>query len=471
MRAVWTLALAAGVEGTTSKSDLVRASTKKPRVEFKGSGVGMSDVLNGHLSSNFPMAAACDDWSLEGLQTLQRELHAHRSLELESIYADVKDRRTLRTSLVEHEQEWAALREAADGCDECLKVLRDGHCHEAVMWLVHHVPQETQQAVFQSRVVPLLPRRVHRPDALGDSARARAVMNKYRGQYTCSACHMIGPTLPKDSDPLAPKWPPPLPPQFPQQFHSLVDGWEAGGQEGNFNYTGEWFYDFNNNRFRQNVNVTTGPAKGMQMIQLWLGVPTPDDEKEPAEKLYGKGAERGNLFIFITTPGAPTFCSKDPFGFSIVHPDALTWGPNFQGADVPTSTYDRREFVHGQWADHYGLYYNSTHEGCSGPFQMWRSVTEGVPIADYGVGQCGTPLTMAGTHWQHMIREEPALELFQMDFSKCKAVPPPEEVEEHIRTHAQLPSDMSMAAFVQGARAVLASRRTPPRTLPEQLLV
>jgi len=89
---------------------------------------------------------------------------------------------------------------------------------------------------------------------------------------------MLGPQLPEGSDPLAPKWPAPLPPQFPQQFHSKVSGWEAGGAEGSFNYTGEWFYDFNNNRFRQNINVTTGKATGMQMIQLWLGNPTPDDE-------------------------------------------------------------------------------------------------------------------------------------------------------------------------------------------------
>jgi len=104
-----------------------------------------------------------------------------------------------------------------------------------------------------------------------------------------------------------------------------------------------------------------------------------------------------------------------------VHPDALSWGPNFQGVDIPTATFFAREFVDGQWADRYGLWFNHTGGKCSGPFNIWRSVKGGDPVMDFVVGSCDAPQPMAQTRWQKMIREQPALELFQMDFSSCRS--------------------------------------------------
>lgn len=315
------------------------------------------------------------------------------------------------------ESHWASL-DAAE-CEGCERVLRDGSCHEAVMWLVHHVPGSLQMSVFGGSRIPMLPERFHRPDAVTGPG-AEMVMSKYRQQFSCAACHMTGPALPAGSDPLAPKWPAPLPSQLPQQFEADVWGWQVGGPYGSFNYTGRWHYDFNANRFRQDVLITQGPAAGMRMVQLWLASPAPDEEDD-AESVYGPAARRGNLYIFMTpAPGVPTICSETSYGMSIPHPDVIAFGPE-GSAPHPNVTFFGREFVDGQWADHYGLWFN--HSGgvgnCSGPFQIWRSIYDSVPVMDYGMGNCEDPAPLASTHWANLTRGAPALSHFQSNFSGC----------------------------------------------------
>ena len=67
---------------------------------------------------------------------------------------------------------------------------RDGHCHEAVMWLVHHVPVEAQQTIFANQMAPLLPLSDHLgeggcgPDATESEVRA-CLLNS-------EAWHVIG---------------------------------------------------------------------------------------------------------------------------------------------------------------------------------------------------------------------------------------------------------------------------------------
>jgi len=72
-------------------------------------------------------------------------------------------------------------------------MMRDGKCHEAVMWLVHHVPVEEQQTVFARQMAPLLPLTDHRTNEAGCGPGANAteleVCRVYEGMRSCAECH------------------------------------------------------------------------------------------------------------------------------------------------------------------------------------------------------------------------------------------------------------------------------------------
>merc|ERR1712227_735469 len=101
----------------------------------------MATVLTSHLTRGGHRVRACDEWTVAELQTLQRQLFNMSEKALLAVYDEVGDNRRQRfETLAELEAHWAKLDIATHTVQELANVRRDGLCHEAVMWAVHHVP-------------------------------------------------------------------------------------------------------------------------------------------------------------------------------------------------------------------------------------------------------------------------------------------------------------------------------------------
>ena len=70
-------------------------------------------------------------------------------------------------------------------------VRRDGHCHEAVMWYVHHLSQDMKELFKTAKIpIPLLSPARHGV-CYGDELdhEGHKICGAYREQVTCSSCH------------------------------------------------------------------------------------------------------------------------------------------------------------------------------------------------------------------------------------------------------------------------------------------
>lgn len=170
--------------------DLQRARTKVPRAQWKGAGhSAMSEVLNGHLTKMFPYTKACEQWTAAELQQYQELLYGYRHDQLDSIYNASADNRRMRAeSLMAHREQWSRVNSLVAKNKHMSDVQRDGHCHEAVMWLVHHVPAAEQQTTFARLPVPTLSTKHHTCDASASEQEA-AICKAYDDQRSCSECH------------------------------------------------------------------------------------------------------------------------------------------------------------------------------------------------------------------------------------------------------------------------------------------
>lgn len=171
--------------------DLQRASTKVPRPAWKGDGFdSMSRVLNGHLKSMFPHTKPCNEWTAKELQDYQAQLYQSRHHDFDGIYQNSTDNRRFRHgSLDAHKQQWEASNALVEEHRHLKDMHRDGHCHEAVMWLVHHVPAAEQQAVFSRQPAPLLSPQRHRCSSSAGTAGEAELCRLYDGQISCAECH------------------------------------------------------------------------------------------------------------------------------------------------------------------------------------------------------------------------------------------------------------------------------------------
>jgi len=173
--------------------DLHRAQTKVPRPPFKGKDPHeMGSNLNAAMRRMFPNTIPCEEWTAQELQTYQEQLYQHRHQEFDSIYHSATDnRRMLLGSLEAYREHWAEVNKMVGQHSHLHQMHRDGHCHEAVMWLVHHVPVEAQQTVFANQMAPLLPLSAHSQDGCGEDATEseRKVCKVYEGMRSCADCH------------------------------------------------------------------------------------------------------------------------------------------------------------------------------------------------------------------------------------------------------------------------------------------
>jgi hypothetical protein len=168
--------------------DLKRARSKVPRAAWKGDSFdSMSRVLNKHLQKMFPQTLPCESWTVEELQAYQAMLLPHMHDELKKLYATASDNRRLRFSTEgEYKKHWERMKTLLARNSHLNTMHRDGHCHEAVMWLVHLVPSAVQHSLFSKAPVPMLSHQRHACNATHDGVE---LCQAYNMQISCSDCH------------------------------------------------------------------------------------------------------------------------------------------------------------------------------------------------------------------------------------------------------------------------------------------
>lgn len=191
MNRFWLLAIvSATAQPLLDYRDLQRAKSKVPRAGWRSSSFdGMSVVLNRHLEKMFPLTKPCAEWSVEELQDLQAKLHEFKHDDLDDIYRETSDKRRMRfATFHDLRDHWFSLKKHVDANEDLWEMHRDGHCHEAVMWLVHHVAASEQHTTFASVPVPQLPTLRHRCDSSEPGPRSE-LCKAYEIQISCADAH------------------------------------------------------------------------------------------------------------------------------------------------------------------------------------------------------------------------------------------------------------------------------------------
>merc|ERR1712072_1560024 len=99
---------------------------------------------------------------VEELQQFQTLMLMMRAPEMDDVYRTTSDRRQLRGDEEAHGKRWEELMKLASSLGgDHQKMHRDGHCHEAVMWFVHHISEPKRQNLAAMLAVPLLPYSKH----------------------------------------------------------------------------------------------------------------------------------------------------------------------------------------------------------------------------------------------------------------------------------------------------------------------
>merc|ERR1712232_38887 len=169
-------------------ADLRRARTKVPRGEFRGDNFEkMSHVLNGHLRRASSNTKECELWAVEELQQFQVLMMLLRDPALDGIYHNSTDNRRIRRAVDELKSEWEKVNALASKDPELARIHRDGHCHEAVMWYVHHLPQGMKDLLKDKIALPLLSSMRH--SLKTDAQHAVLVHRAYEEKVTCASCH------------------------------------------------------------------------------------------------------------------------------------------------------------------------------------------------------------------------------------------------------------------------------------------
>lgn len=126
-------------------------------------------------------------------------LYLARESTFDAIYQRNTDNRRMRDTLGDLNATWAELNtlveEDLGHIPAAHDILRDGHCHEAVMWYVHHLTTDIQQVLAEANVqLPLLSTRelAECPPAGLSAEEADAfkvVCANYQEKVTCASCH------------------------------------------------------------------------------------------------------------------------------------------------------------------------------------------------------------------------------------------------------------------------------------------
>ena len=138
--------------------DLKRAHQWTPRSEYLGCGslTSANSKLNEHLTAHQNATVLkCEEFSVPQLRELLRHLLSRASPELRRVYSHEDGRHLQYNLIADMETAWKVLP------SDDIRV-RDAHCHEAVMWYVHHLTSTEQTSLRASFTLPLLPVADHR---------------------------------------------------------------------------------------------------------------------------------------------------------------------------------------------------------------------------------------------------------------------------------------------------------------------
>jgi len=173
---------------TAKASDLQRARSKVPRDDFKGDDFeSMGQTLNKYLQKHAPKSKDCDQWTAEELQQLQISLLMLRDSQLNDLYHDTDDNRKINKDIQQLVQEWEELNKLASTDPDLARAHRDGHCHEAVMWYVHHLSEDMKDLLKDEVSLPLLSFMKH--DLKESALHGERVHRAYEEKVTCQSCH------------------------------------------------------------------------------------------------------------------------------------------------------------------------------------------------------------------------------------------------------------------------------------------
>jgi hypothetical protein len=169
-------------------SDLKRARTKVPGPAYKGHNFqNMSSTLNQWIVKQVPKSRNCEDFTVEELQRIQLTLFMLRDPELDTIYQQSHDNRRIQQDIAALSKQWEELNAEAAKDPELARMHRDGHCHEAVMWYVHHLPQAVRAELKDKAELPLLPSFRH--NVLDSKPHAVRLQRAYEEKVSCASCH------------------------------------------------------------------------------------------------------------------------------------------------------------------------------------------------------------------------------------------------------------------------------------------
>jgi len=169
-------------------SDLKRARSKVPGATYKGNSFqNMSSTLNGWILKQVPKSRKCEDFTVQQLQQIQLTLFMLRDPQLEDIYQQSQDNRRIQRDIANMSKQWEELNTEAAHDPELARMHRDGHCHEAVMWYVHHLPESVRAKLKDDLELPLLSNFRH--NVLESKPHAARLQRAYEEKVSCASCH------------------------------------------------------------------------------------------------------------------------------------------------------------------------------------------------------------------------------------------------------------------------------------------
>lgn len=197
----WSPTSSAPSKLSATECDLRRARQWTPRAEYRGRGTlsAANALLNRHLTAHEGISLQpCETFDVSTLRELMLHLFSRASPYLSASYSASDGRHARYASVDEMEAEWSSV-----PVNDTL--VRDAHCHEVVMWYVHHLTTPEQRALRGTHVLPLLPAAEQAVDR--GTPKPSTAIDFYSRRVTCQDCHIggMGPPSPDpDPPPIAP---------------------------------------------------------------------------------------------------------------------------------------------------------------------------------------------------------------------------------------------------------------------------
>lgn len=179
---------------------IARAIEKIPGDDYRGDDFeDMTSKLNMHLKNllaDSVLHKECSEFTNDELNDVMRLVHAARDPALQKIYEGANDPRSLLHDNTDGlESRFVREVELIAAAPELENMMRDGKCHEVVMWFIHHLSVESQLEVAEIISVPLLPLLRHETQGHGyqSSKQHQEIIDTYQAEILCIDCHLKPP--------------------------------------------------------------------------------------------------------------------------------------------------------------------------------------------------------------------------------------------------------------------------------------